>query len=50
MVLKIRKFIILHKLVIVIYKAFCLDVAQDRMNGALNENQICSLRFASLAR
>ena len=34
---------------IVIYKAFCFDVAQGRMNGAPNETQTHSYRFASLA-
>ena len=34
---------------IVIYKAFCFDVAQGRMNGAPNETRTHSCRFASLA-
>ena len=29
--------------------SFCLDEAQGRMNGAPNENQTHSWRFASLA-
>ena len=33
---------------IVIYKALCFDVAQDRMNGAPNETRTHSCRFASL--
>ena len=33
----------------VIYKAFCFDVAQGRMNGAPNETRTHSCRFASLA-
>ena len=33
----------------VIYKALCFDVAQGRMNGAPNETQTHSCRFASLA-
>ena len=32
-----------------IYKALCFDVVQDRMNGATNETQTHSCRFASLA-
>ena len=32
-----------------IYIAFCLDVAQDHMNGAPNENWTHSWRFTSLA-
>ncbi len=31
---------------IVIYKALCFDVAQGRMNGAPNETQTHSCRFA----
>ena len=34
---------------VVIYKAFCFDVAQGRMNGAPNETRTHSCRFASLA-
>ena len=34
---------------IVIYKAFCLDVAQGRMNGAPNETRTHTYRFASQA-
>ena len=34
---------------IVIYKAFCLDVAQGRMNGAPNGTRTHSCRFANLA-
>ena len=33
----------------VIYKAFCFDVGQGRMNGAPNETRTHSCRFASLA-
>ena len=33
----------------VIYKAFCLDVAQGCMNGAPNETQTNSWEFPSLA-
>ena len=33
---------------VLIYQAFCLDVAQGRMNGAPNENRTHSCRFASL--
>ena len=33
---------------VVIYKAFCLDVAQGRMNGAPNETRILSWMLASL--
>ena len=33
---------------VLIYWAFCLDVAEDRMNGAPNENRTHSCRFASL--
>ena len=36
-------------LFIVIYKALCFDMAQGQMNGAPNENQTHSWRFASLA-
>ena len=35
--------------VIVIYKAFCFDMAQGRMNGAPSETRTHSCRFASLA-
>ena len=34
--------------IVVIYKAFYLDVAQGRMNGAHNETQIHSQRFTNL--
>ena len=34
---------------VVIYKAFCLDVAQGHTNGAPNETRTHSWRFASLA-
>ena len=37
------------RLSIVIYKALCFEVAQGRMNGARNETQTHSCRFASLA-
>ena len=33
----------------VIYLAFCLDVAQGRMNGASDETRTHSRRFASQA-
>ena len=39
----------IEKMFIVIYKALCFDVAQDRMNGAPNETRTHSCRFASLA-
>ena len=32
---------------VVISEAFCLDVAQGRMNGALNETRIHSCSFAT---
>ena len=34
---------------VAIYKAFCLDVAQGRINGAPNDNQTHLWSFASLA-
>ena len=34
-------------MLVVIYQAFCLDVAQNRMNGALNETRTHSCRLAS---
>ena len=34
---------------LVIYKAFCLEVVQGRMNGAPNKTRTHSWRFASLA-
>ena len=34
---------------VVIYKDFCLDVAQGRRNGAPNETRTHSWMFASLA-
>ena len=34
---------------VLIYKALCFDMAQGRMNGAPNETQTHSCRFASLA-
>ena len=34
--------------VVVIYKAFCLDVAQGHINGAPNETRTFLCRFASL--
>ena len=37
------------QLQVVIYKAFCLDLAQGHMNGTPNENWTHSWRFASLA-
>ena len=33
--------------IIVIYEAFCLDVAQGHMNGAPNKTRTLSCRFAS---
>ena len=36
-------------LLVVIYKAFCLDVAQGHVNGVPNETQTYLWRFASLA-
>ena len=32
--------------IVVIYKVFCLDVAQGNMNGALNETQTHLCRFS----
>ena len=34
---------------IVIYEAFCLDVAQGKTNGASNETQTHSCKFLSLS-
>ena len=39
----------LVKVNVVIYKAFCLDMAQGHMNGAPKKTQTDSCRFASLA-
>ena len=36
-------------IVVEIYKAFCLDVAQGHMKGAPNETRTHSCRFASRA-
>ena len=46
-----HKLVVIYKIVgiIVIYKVFCLDVAQGRMDGALNETQTHSWRFVSQA-
>ena len=38
-----------HAVCFIIYKAFCLDLTQGRINGAPNEIQTHSSRFASLA-
>ena len=35
--------------IVIIYEALCFDVAQGQMNGATNETQTHSSRFASLA-
>ena len=35
--------------VVVIYKAFCLDIAQGHMNAVSSETQTHLWRFASLA-
>ena len=40
---------VVYKEIIVIYKPFCLDVTQGQMNGAPNETQTHSCRFASQA-
>ena len=49
MIFEEQLFVVWEKENVVIYEALCFDVAKSRINGAPNETQIHSCRFASLA-